>query len=74
MVRATLDPDAPADPKKVDACCNSTMTTYYASVPQKDFDAMNAEQGKGDSSGPGSRAVSSKPEERMAAARKQCNK
>jgi hypothetical protein len=72
MVKAKLDPDAPADPKKIDAYCNCTTTRYYASVPQKDFDAMNAEQGKGDFAGPGSQAVSAKLEQRMAAARKQC--
>jgi len=69
-----FDPLAPKDQTLIPKYCECVTETYWASVPQADFDAMTSDFQHGNPKGPGALAVSSRRQERMQAAKMSCGK
>ncbi len=67
-----LDKFAPADAAKVPGYCSCYSKTYWASVPQADYDGMVAEHAAGDMKGPHSLAIRAALHARNEAAKKSC--
>jgi len=69
-----FDSLAPKDQTLIPKYCECVTETYWASVPQADFDAMTSDFQSGNPKGPGALAVSSRRHERMQAAKTSCSK
>jgi hypothetical protein len=68
---AVVDPQAPKDKAQIPKYCECVTDSYWASVPQSEYEGMIAESRRG-IEGPATRKMDGQLDARMKAAQKKC--